>query len=321
MTLSGHRLPLTNEALAEPFDLGQTGAPSTDAIHEILPFTPRPGGPTYRILRTVEFDTYETSPTRTAVTDLLASGAVAPSAIARALRTPPPAGDTFAGTARKAAKLSIGSGATEVFVDVAALVASLPADATMVHHQPVIQTTSDSGRVAEEQRNVRVTGFLYAASREADNDFHLIIGRAPSATPETYMTMEVSGLPPTSYPAFAHLKAARDAFTTYFGTHLPQLSYDYYQPPIPVVIEGSLFFDMTHATGQAPGPPSLKSRMPTIWEVHPVTSITFEPAATPPGQPAAASITGQEPFTSPRGEQYTIIHTAETDAQPAIPTP
>jgi hypothetical protein len=41
------------------------------------------------------------------------------------------------------------------------------------------------------------------------------------------------------------------------------------------VVEGSLFFDMSHAIGQHPGPPSLKSRMPTIWEVHPVTSITL----------------------------------------------
>jgi hypothetical protein len=36
--------------------------------------------------------------------------------------------------------------------------------------------------------------FLYAASHEDDNDVHLIIGRAPTKSPEPYMTMELSGL-------------------------------------------------------------------------------------------------------------------------------
>ncbi|MDQ6674447.1 MAG: hypothetical protein M3069_27565, partial [Chloroflexota bacterium] len=179
------------------------------------------------------------------------------------------------GNARAAAKLSIGTGPTERFTDVRALIASLVADSAMIQHVPVIDTSATSVRVAEEQRSVHVDGFLYAASREADNDFHLIVGRDTAAPPEIYMTMEISGLPPSTNAAFGHIKSARDAFQSFFGTHLPQLAYDYYHPPIPVVIEGSLFFDMTHAVGQAPGPPSLKSRMPTIWEVHPVTSIVL----------------------------------------------
>ena len=64
------------------------------------------------------------------------------------------------------------------------------------------------------------------------------------------------------------------AFKNFFGaSRLPGFTYDFYDPPIPVKIEGSPFFDMTHATGSRPGPQSLKSRMPTIWEVHPLTSI------------------------------------------------
>src|SRR5439155_26570028 len=114
-----------------------------------------------------------------------------------------------------------------------------------------------------------------AASREADNDFHLIIGRAPAKSPEMYMTMEVSGLPPKTSPALGSLTAARDAFTSFFGGDLPGFSYDFYDPPIPVTIAGSLFFDINHSTGQRPGPASLKSRMPTIWEVHPLTSMVL----------------------------------------------
>jgi hypothetical protein len=84
-------------------------------------------------------------------------------------------------------------------------------------------------------------------------------------------------LPPASSASFAKLNAVRDAFKAFFGTNLPGITYDFYDPPIPVGIEGSLFFDMTHATGQHPGPKSLKSRIPTIWEVHPITKITLKP--------------------------------------------
>lgn len=76
------------------------------------------------------------------------------------------------------------------------------------------------------------------------------------------------------YPAFGDLNAARTTYKNFFrANNLPGAGYHFYHPPIPVQIDGSLFFDESHATGQAPGPPSLKSRMPTIWEVHPITNI------------------------------------------------
>ena len=150
----------------------------------------------------------------------------------------------------------------------------------MIAHQPKIGTGATSKRVKEEERNIHVTAFMYAASREADNDFHLIIGRDASATPEMYMTMELSGLPPATSPSFPQLKAARDAFKKFFkgipGAKLPGLGYDFYHPPVPVQIDGSLFFDMTPASGGRPGPPSLKSRMPVIWEIHPITKIVLK---------------------------------------------
>jgi hypothetical protein len=119
---------------------------------------------------------------------------------------------------------------------------------------------------------------LFAASREADNDFHLIVGRDLNAGQEMYMTMEMSGLPPASTPAFAALNAARTTYKQFFGTqNLPGAGYHFYQPPIPVQVDGSLFYDASHSTGQAPGPPSLKSRMPTIFEVHPITKIKLGP--------------------------------------------
>ena len=242
------------------------GMPALDSIHSRLVIaSPQTPGRTYTILRTTEIDGYE-------LEKATAAGLAAPGVLA-----PVPTGDNFQGTARKAAKLSISSAPTESFNDLSILLKSLPADSTMASLHPPITTTATSNRVAKEKRNIRLKAFLYAASHEADNDFHLIIGRDPANLPEMYMTMELSGLPPTTAKSFAKLKAARNAHKGFFSTNLPGMTYDFYHPPIPIAVEGSLFFDMTHATGQRPGPPSLKSRMPTIWEVHPITGIAFEP--------------------------------------------
>lgn len=234
---------------------------------------PGPGAPTvgvhgsYRILRTEEVDAKDTPLSEAERSSVAATGVPA------ATRS---SGDGFQGTARKAAKLSISEAAVETFDDVKPLIASLPEKGEMIGHDPAITVGAESERVAEEERNVHVIGFLYAASRENDNDFHLIIGRDPAADTPMYMTMEVSGLPPQGDASFARLKAARDAFAAFFGENLPGASYDFYDPPIPVRVEGSLFFDMSHAHGRSPGPPSLHDDMPVIWEVHPISSITLE---------------------------------------------
>lgn len=187
--------------------------------------------------------------------------------------------EKFRGTARKAAKLSLAAAPLETFGDLPALIASLAPENAMKNHVPPITTTANSNRVAEEKRNVRLKVFLYAASKEDDNDYHLILGRAPGSTPAVYLTMELSGLPANNSAAFAKLKAARDAFKAFFtnASSLPGTSYDFYTPPIPVEVEGSLFFDINHVTGGRPGPASLRPKMPVVWEVHPLSKIVFEP--------------------------------------------
>ena len=270
---SGSKMKFATPAVLDSLPAFRAGMPALDSIIAVRPLTPpsAPGAPVapaaptsaYRIITTNEVDAYEAGAT--------------PHEILAGPAAPAPAGDNFGGTARKAAKLSIANAPTEKFTDLKNLINSLTADSAMIAHVPKIKTTATSDRVKEEKRNVSVKVFLYAASREADNDFHLILGRDPKATPEMYMTMELSGLPPASSASFAKLNAARDAFKAFFGTNLPATTYDFYDPPVPVDVEGSLFFDMTHATGQHPGPKSLKSRIPTIWEVHPITKITFKP--------------------------------------------
>jgi hypothetical protein len=274
-TTATKRLPLTGATSSTPLVPLRAGMPAMDSIHTTMAFAPKTGGPTYRIIRTTETDAYETTPPAVKLSKMLrVKGAPPSAALTAAVKAKPPKGDNFAGTARKAAKLSKANAPIEKFKDLKDLIGSFAPESKMINHKPPIPTTATSDRVKEEKRNVNVAAFLYAASRESDNDFHLIVGRDQKSAPEMYMTMELSGLPPKTAPAFPDLDSARKAYKKFFGaTKLPGFTYDFYDPPIPVKIEGSLFFDMTHATGPRPGPQSLKSRMPTIWEVHPLTSI------------------------------------------------
>jgi len=219
---------------------------------------PARAGPSYEILITNQTDPYDAPVSHAAAATF---GAVS---------------DDFAGTDRKAAKLAISDAKTEAFDDLKDLIATLVADAKMIKHKLPLKKDASQGRVTEENRNVRVRAFLFAASRENDNDFHLIIGRNPKSS-AMYMTMEISGLPPKKSKSFKNIQRARDAFKGFFGAKLPGPSYHFYRPPIPVEIEGSLFFDITHAKGGHPGPQDLRPHIPTIWEVHPVTKIVFEP--------------------------------------------
>lgn len=176
-------------------------------------------GSQYRVIRTLEVDEYE-SPV--AASEIL--GMSAPRA--------PPVDNKFRGTSRKAAKLSIADADTEAFDDIKALIGTLEAHNTMVNH-PDISTAKNNNRVEEERRNVKVVAFLYAASREDDNDYHLIIGRDPNKSAK-YLTIEISGLPPNSSAHFGKLNEARDAYFEFFGDGLPGTSYDFYDPPVPI---------------------------------------------------------------------------------------
>ena len=214
------------------------------------------GAAGFHILRTLELDPYEVA---------------GPQGLAEAAELAAVASEDFTGHDRKAAKISIAAGPATAFNDLGALLASLPPDATMAHHNPPIGTQETSDRVAEEKKNVRVNAWLYAASRENDNDYHTIIGSDPSKTPRIFMNAEVSGLPPAGSSALSALKAVRSSFAA-IVQHKPLAGYDFYNPPRPVTVEGSLFFDVTHAHGgSTPGPPQTKPH--TIWEIHPITSL------------------------------------------------
>jgi hypothetical protein len=232
-------------------------------------------GRTYRVLRTDQMDPYDVEPDVAPLeAAVLADGQVDTNELERV------SGDHFAGTARKAAKTSVSPADTELFADLVALIDSLPAETEMINHDPEIEDDASSDRVAKEHRNVRAPMFLYAASREEDNDFHLIVGTDPETPPLVCMNVELSGLPPQSSDHFEPLRDVRDVFKAFLSATpfgLPGFRYDFYDPPIPVDVEGSIFFDITHATGSRPGPQSLRPFIPVIWEIHPITDMTFRP--------------------------------------------
>lgn len=186
-------------------------------------------------------------------------------------------GDAYSGKSRKAAKTSIADADVERFEDLRALTASLHSEEHMMSLRPPITTEPESDRREEENRNVRLDAFLFAASREDDNDFHLIIGTDPDAGRLLCMNVEVSGLPPESSDAFRTLKRVRDVYKAFFNGRLPGERYEFYPQRIPITIQGSLFFDVNHVTGGRPGPEKLRRFIPTVWEIHPITELIFEP--------------------------------------------
>lgn len=230
-------------------------------LRSVAPGAAMAGVASYRVLRTTQIDEYEQP---------VDAAGVAPFSL-----TATAGGDTFQGTSRKAAKLSLATAQVESFKDVAALLKTLPSVPVMAKLFPPGSDGPTSQRVTQENRNVHLHAFLYAASQESDNDFHLIIGCDRSVSPSVYMTIEVSGLPPASSSTFSALKGVRDAFKNFFGTHLPAATYDFYDPPIPIEVQGSLFFDAKHAKGARPGPATLRPHMPTIWEIHPLSKLVF----------------------------------------------
>jgi hypothetical protein len=185
-----------------------------------------------------------------------------------------PSGDNFHGTAREAAKLSMADSTPQEFPDIGALLDSLPSDESM--RAKDISKAADSGRLPEEMMQVTITGFLCASSKESDNDYHCIVGVDPSATAR-FMNVEVSALPPSGSEFLAAIRAARNQFKAFFSSGenaLPTSGYEKYNPPIPVKITGSVFFDVDHIP-PAVGPTGMKPQ--SAWEIHPVREIIFEP--------------------------------------------
>ena len=157
----------------------------------------------------------------------------------------------------------------EAFASVKNLIATLTEDDTMIHAKGITKEP-DSPRVVEEQRNVSVDGFLFAAKHEPDGDFHLLVCGAAVFDPTQAMNMEVSGIPDNEFAEV--LFAVRRSFLTQIHHKLGD-RYTIYNPPIPVHITGSLFYDIDHRPGVVGPTKPVDLRPSTAWEIHPVTSF------------------------------------------------
>jgi len=187
-------------------------------------------------------------------------------------------GEHFVGKARKAAKTSFASAATETYPSVAALIDVLLGGETREANDAELRGRlhANSPRSPAEERNVTVTAYLYASKKESDNDFHLLIGTDPAA-PGTarYMTAEISGLPNPDDADTSEFAAVRAAYRSFFasaGLETPGDRYVRFSPPVPVTITGSVFFDVDHRIGEVRTGAIAPA---TVWEVHPVSDLQF----------------------------------------------
>jgi len=186
--------------------------------------------------------------------------------------------EDFDGKDRKASKIAPATEADEEFETLADFIATLAPDSDMGSHHPAIDTGASSKRVTEEKRNVHVkNAWIFAFTREGDEDYHVIIGTTDDPTTATYFNAEVSGLPPASGAGFSSIKDARDSFQSFFG--LDQCAdspyTDFTANPVPIEVTGSAFFDEFHFKGQGPIGPSF-ARSQSYWEIHPITKLVFK---------------------------------------------
>ena len=126
-------------------------------------------------------------------------------------------------------------------------------------------------RLTEEQENVDINGWIWYVRHEDDNDYHVIVGSSPRATAK-FMNVEISGLPGPRAKDRAMLERVCQRFQRLVGEPIPKSKYKALLPRMKVRIKGSLFWDADHYPPGKVGPPDARSS--TVWEIHPVTSIT-----------------------------------------------
>jgi hypothetical protein len=178
--------------------------------------------------------------------------------------------NTYSGVDRKATKISFSSAATTTNYTFSSFRNTLQTDAFMKGLG--ISGSSTSNRVSQENRNVYITtSYLYAIKKEADGDYHLIIGDPNKGS---LTNCEASGLPPSSASSYTAINNVKNAIEAKFGTSLcGKTSYTIFTPPILIdKIKGSLFFDTAHAAGVV-GPTGY--RPTTAWEIHPLSELVF----------------------------------------------
>lgn len=154
----------------------------------------------------------------------------------------------------------------------------LPSDDAMREKYDWGISSAPGDRVPEELRNVQLDAYIVAVKPcEDDRDYHVII---KDENADEYMNVEVSGLP-TNGVGLADFKRARgeiESVLTDANSSSTCGRYNKPDQPIHVRIEGSVYFDGDHRAGCQSGCPGPSYAKPsTVWEIHPVYSVTEIP--------------------------------------------
>lgn len=137
-------------------------------------------------------------------------------------------------------------------------------------------------RLDIENRNVQLKKvYIYTFKRQGDEDYHVIFGTTDDISTAKFFNCEISGLSPSGTYGRDKLIDARDSFESYFGI-MDKCATSYYrndfrEQPVPVLLEGSLFYDGEHCDHyENNGPQKWKELEVSIaWELHPITKIEF----------------------------------------------
>jgi hypothetical protein len=193
-----------------------------------------------------------------------------PATVGRPRRSAPePREDLFRALYRRAVRTSASQAEVETFNDLASLLETLPADEAI---RPKIGPTTP--RTPEEDRNVSVRARLHAIKKQHSNDYSLIIGKRARRGAPIFMVCRVSGLPTEPGPNRILLSYMRATFRDLFeGVGPVSERYSLLNPPRPVTVTGSLFFNGNHKPGEV-GPAAAKAlKTTTSWEIQPVLSM------------------------------------------------
>jgi len=187
-------------------------------------------------------------------------------AAARANNTACDHGNKFDGVYRKTAKLSVSSKQSAT--------ATLPALITRVKKvskSSLNGITKSSLRISSEDANFSVQAFLYAITRESDEDYHIIIGTSNDPSTAEFFNVECAGLPANSSAFFAKLQTVRNKVVSFLGgTEVCKSGYIKFHDHPKIQVSGSLFYDKEHENSIV-GPTDSKPK--TAWELHPITAF------------------------------------------------
>ena len=136
-------------------------------------------------------------------------------------------GDNFDGSNRKRAKLSISNSTTESFNTLTSLINTLQDADDMA----AAISGSNAPRITAEDRNVNIRKtWLYAYSRQTDEDFHVIVGNTKKPYASTkYFNIEISGLPHADSASFTALRDARNSFFSKASEDLCKSGYFFFE--------------------------------------------------------------------------------------------